>query len=338
MQFLKVNKGTSFSSICNKVGLRNVEQLLALNGLTRSPNIGAQYIAKCSQIVSQTAQNVDWGRKAIILNSFVESADVFEKCALADEDEWKIIDKLGSFKDYLKVPESIKLPHSNDVLGDGIHVSRLIYDKCMKQLKDPPHQIDPANFNEYSSIKPSKILDYKTASQSEGDPFQWFHLPWGDLTLYSSLSDSSIDFPVYPNELEDERVANYDTMPEMLYQYEPWQVYKSSGPRSVPLSFDMHRDMWSGDHRDGKCNELIRFCQANCYPQYKGSAVNPPRVSFYIKGQCLISGVITDVRTTWDGPIGLDGYYLHCVLNLNIIEISETKLDFDTVKNKPIIG
>ena len=53
-------------------------------------------------------------------------------------------------------------------------------------------------------------------------------------------------FPVYPEELDDGVVANYEDMSEMLYQYEPWKVYKSSGPREMTFTFNFHRDMWSG--------------------------------------------------------------------------------------------
>ena len=96
--------------------------------------------------------------------------------------------------------------------------------------------------------------------------------------------------------------------------------------------------MWSGDHRDGKANELIRFCEACCYPEYNGSAVNTSTVTLIIAGKPLIRGVMTDVSTTWSGPIGLDGYYLECELRISITEVSDKPLNYSYVKSREIIG
>ena len=147
-----------------------------------------------------------------------------------------------------------------------------------------------------------------------------------------------MDFPVYPEELSESTLANYTQMPELLYQYEPWQLYQSSGPRSITFTFHFHRDMWTGDHRDGKANQLIRFCEANCFPEYNGSAVNIPIATMYIKGQAFISGVVTEVTKEWSGPLGLDGFYLECTLGISITEIAPQPLNYSTVRRLPLIG
>ena len=100
----------------------------------------------------------------------------------------------------------------------------------------------------------------------------------------------------------------------------------------------MHRDMWSGDHSDGKANELIRFCEACCYPRFNGAAVNSGTVTLYIKGQPLISGIIEDVTVHWDGPILQDGWYGHFTLEITITEIASRALNYDVVKSMPLIG
>ena len=96
--------------------------------------------------------------------------------------------------------------------------------------------------------------------------------------------------------------------------------------------------MWTGDHRDGNANKLIRSCQANCFPQYDGSLVNVPVVTMYIHGNNFITGIMTNCKVKWDKPIGLDGFYLMCELSLTITEISPEPLNYDTVKNKGLIG
>lgn len=344
MQFLKISSSLTLTELSDLVGDRNVDYILAANRLNRVPNIGQAFQRICDQAIDSyiTSDSDDaWKQQMTILNTFTQDSDVFETAALSSPSDWALLRTLGTFPNMLKIPESITLPDSVDILGNGKCVSKVIYSKTMKCLQLYPHTINPAIFNEYSTIKPSKLinpLDNSNLSGNTGDPFQWFKLPWGDITLYSSLDGTNIDFPVYPEEFEDSRSATYGTMPDMIYQYEPWQVYESSGPRAVNFKFDMHRDMWTGDHRDGKCNELIRFCEANCYPEYSGSLVNTSLVTLYIKGKALITGVMTEVSTSWDGPIGLDGYYLHCVLQISITEVSQQALNYSTVKNKSLIG
>lgn len=338
MQFLKISDNLTLSKLGDTVGLRNVDSILNLNSLVRSPNIGQQFKSLCSSIIGDTrsSEAVSFQTKQTILNTFTSDYDVFEAAALQSADGWKILSKLGTMPKMLRIPETITLPDSVNILG-GTHepISRVIYEKAMGFLKSEM-DIDPVIFNEYSSRKSSQIMD----TTSYSNPIQWFKLPWGQISLFSSLSGDSMDFPVYPKAFEDGVHATYDTMPDLLYQHEPWQIYKSSGPRSNVYEFDMHRDMWSGDHRDGKCNELIRFCQANCYPKFQGAAVQTATVTLYIAGEKHITGIITDVKVSWDeeSPIGLDGFYLHLVLSLSITEVSDEVLTYGTVLQKGLIG
>lgn len=341
MQFFKVTKETKLSDVSQIIGSRNVDHLLAVNDLPRTPRIGQAMYDRCQELMNggankarKSVQNVSWQRKSTVLNTFCQDSDVFEMAALSSESAWRVLDALGTLPMYMKVPESVKLPDSTAVIGNGVGVSKDTYRSAMNMLQTPPHYIDPVIFNDYSAANSVAML----SGGGTSDVFEWFRIPWGEVTLYSALGGDSMDFPVYPEEYEDSRVANYTTMPDLIYQYEPSQIYTGSGPRQNKFSFTMHRDMWTGDHRDGKCNQLIRFCEANCYAEYNGSAVNTPRVTLYIGGKSLISGIMTDCTVSWDGPIGLDGWYLHCTLTFNIIEVSEQALNYKTVRNLPLIG
>lgn len=332
MQFLKIDSNTRLTDIINIVGRRNVQAVLHNNGLSYSPNIGAQFIDMCNQAITETDE-VDWQRKLSVLNQLTTDSDVFEKAAMSDSSDWKLLSSKGTFSKHLKIPEYVTLPNSTQVLGDGIHISDAVYNKTKESLQNPPHIVDPSIFNSYSVITAKELVQ----SAARPDPFQAFKIPWGDVSLYSSLSNESMDFPVYPEEMSDKRVANYTTMPDMLYQYEPWQIYTSSGPRTNTYSFMFHRDMW-GNHMEGGANKLIRFCEANCYPEYNGSAVNTSKVTLLIKGKPVIRGVMTDVSTDWEGPLGHDGFYLVCKLSLTITEVSEEPLSYSTIRRKRIIG
>lgn len=338
MQFLKIEESTTLAELGNRVGERNVDSILAANNLKRIPQVGKKFMSNCASITSE-AKDVEWKQMSAILNSFSGDSDVFEAAALLGTTGWKLLANAGTFPNRLKIPDSITLQDSTDILGsNNTGVSNVIYNKAMTQLKTDPHTIDPQIFNEYSTIKQSGSIDSNSNPVTYTDIFEGFNLPWGKILLYSSLAGETIQFPVFPEELGDEKVANYTTMPDLLYQYEPWQVYQSSGPRANTYTFKFHRDMWTGDHRDGKANDLIRFCEANCYPEYNGSAVNAGTVTLYIGGSALISGVMTSVKTDWSGPIGLDDWYLYCELSISITEVSQSTLSYSEIRNKTLIG
>lgn len=325
----------SLSELSDAVGSRNVDSVLNLNSLNRSPNIGKQFSNLVNNMMSNT-NDVPSQRKATILNTLTSEADVFETAALQSNNDWKVLDSLGTMPGMLRIPDSITLPDSVSMLGGTNNpISKNIRELAVTSMNETGY-VDPSIFNEYSSRKSSQIMDTTTVSNA----VQWFNLPWGEISLFSSLSGNSIDFPVYPKGFDDGIHANYDTMPDLLYQYEPWQIYKGSGPRTVTYDFDIHRDMWSGDHRDGKCNELIRFCQANCYPKFQGASVQTAAVSLYISGEKHITGIMTDVKVAWDeeSPIGLDGFYLHLNLSLTITEVSDEALTYETIQQKGLIG
>ena len=333
MQYLTISQDTTLSELSSRVGNRNVETFLAINQLERSPNIGQQFFSKVRDTIHSN-NPVTWQRKSTILNKFSGDSDIFEEAALLDNENWKTLDAFETFPDKLKVPETITLPSSADIIGNGIGVDDVVYRNTMSLLSSYPHVVDPGIFNQYSTIQNAQITKQVNSSSST---ISWFNIPWGDITLYSSLAGSGVDIPVYPEEIEDSIKANYTTMPDLLYQYEPWYVYESSGPRSNTYTFHMHRDMWTGDHRDGKANELIRFCEAACYPEYNGSAVYSDIVTLYVKGSALITGILTGVNVKWSGPIGLDGFYLEFELSLDITEISTQALSNSVMRRKSLI-
>jgi hypothetical protein len=334
LQFLKISSSTTLSDLADTIGDKNVSNTLAINGLTRTKYIGKQFAEKCKNVI-ETADNVTWERQSAILNRFTSDSEVFEEAALQSQSGWKVLSNVGTFKGAIQLPDSVELTNSTDIIGGGDTVTKTIYEKVMNSLSNAPHYVDPAVFDNYQSVSPVSLA---TTQKSSGNIFEMFNIPWGDITLYDSLAGESIDFPVYPETLQDARNASYTTMPDVLYQYEPWQIYTGSGPRTQSYTFHFHRQMWTGDELDGKANELIRFCEACLYPEYNGSAVNTATVKLYVKGSTLISGIMSDVTVAWDGPIGQDGWYLECTLELTITEVAEQTLSHDVVKNFSLIG
>ena len=225
----------------------------------------------------------------------------------------------------------------NNSSSQSSPVNSITYRTVMLQLR-LNQSIDPAVFNEINtSPAVSGDVDPYLNIGNSNNPMSW-NLPWGKIQIYSSLLDKVVDIPAYPEEFETSRTANYTNMPDLIYQYEPWLAYQDSGPREQSLTFHLHRDMWTGDHRDGKANELIRFCEANTFPRYNGSAVLAPTVKIYIAGQTFISGVLTQTNIRWRGPIGLDDWPLDFDLSLTIKEVSEIALNIDSVSKFGLVG
>lgn len=346
MQFLAIKDSLKLSELSGIVGARNIDSILNLNQTPRVPNIGQAFKNTCNNVINTYKQptpsgevpTVSWQRKQSLLNQLSTSSDVFEVAAMQGEDGWILLSELSTLSSHLRIPESVVLPDSADVIGNNVPVSNTVYTRVMEDLSRPPHTINADVFGEYSTIRPS--LSAYSGGADSGAAFSEFQIPWGKVSLYSSLSDDSRDIPVYPEELSDKKTATYTQMPDMLYQYEPWQIYTGSGPRSNSYTFNFHRDMWSGDHtiEVGGANDLIRFCEANCYPRYQGSAVYTSLVTLYINGKDLITGVMTDVSVDWSGPLGQDGWYLMCKLVITITEVATEALNYDAIRTKPLIG
>jgi len=337
MQYLKIDKTLSLSKLASIVGERNVDTVLNANSLDRSVDIGQDFISRAVKLAEDEVVTT-YQQKLNIINQFVGDSDLFEKAALSEEHAWATLTYYNSFPDAMRVPEDVHLNPAEGVLGNGEPIPDRVYNACVESLKTT-HSIDPSIFAIYNaSFSGGSYGIAANPDHAIGTPFQYFKFPWGEVSLYSTLDDKMIYFPVYPKGFEDGYTANYEDMPEMLYQYEPWKVYKSSGPREMSFTFHFHRDMWTGDHRDGYANNVIRRCEANCFPEYDGSLVKVPLVTLYIHGQNLITGVMTSCKKTWERPIGLDGFPLVCELTFSITEVSPEPLNYTTVKNKGLIG
>lgn len=114
----------------------------------------------------------------------------------------------------------------------------------------------------------------------------------------------------------------------------PIYSYQSSGPRTLQLSFDLHRDMMFQINKgisnakvalgDDYVDTLIKDLQACVLPDYDGTAkaVNPPVVALRIGDDIFIKGVITsNLGITWRYPILSNGKYSNMNINLSISEI-----------------
>ena len=157
-QYLKIKETTRLSDISDIIGYNNTQYLLAANNMTWQPNVGRQFYQLQSQTISDS-DDVSWQRKSTILNTLTDSTDVFETASLMSESGWKVLSGLNTLPNTLKIPDTISVPSSTDIIGDGLPIGRRTYEEAMNGLTTPPHTIDPAIFNDYSTIKSSQIID-----------------------------------------------------------------------------------------------------------------------------------------------------------------------------------
>lgn len=114
----------------------------------------------------------------------------------------------------------------------------------------------------------------------------------------------------------------------------PIYSFQSAGPRTLQITFDLHRDMMFQINKnisnaklavgDDYIDTLIKDLQACVLPDYDGTAkaVNPPVVALRIGDDIFIKGVITsNLGITWKYPILSNGKYSNMSINLSISEI-----------------
>lgn len=114
----------------------------------------------------------------------------------------------------------------------------------------------------------------------------------------------------------------------------PIYSFTSAGPRTVQVTFTLHRDMMfqinkgvsdaKVDLGDDYVDTLIKDLQACVLPDYDGSSksVNPPIVALRVGNDIFIKGVITsNLGITWNYPILSNGKYSNMIINLTISEI-----------------
>ena len=133
-------------------------------------------------------------------------------------------------------------------------------------------------------------------------------------------------FPGYPESFSDTRQSNF-TSQNPLGRSEPFQIYQNSGPRTVSVTFKMHREMlddsrtagMSNPPGEGKIDLLVTALQASTYPLGYMSHI-PPKVRLVIGNSCDITGVISGtVSTDWSDTI-IDGRYQMVSVSFSVTE------------------
>ena len=154
-----------------------------------------------------------------------------------------------------------------------------------------------------------------------------------DCYLYISHLDDGFQYwqlPGYPDEVSDDMRSTFsDTT--ALGRSAPVYTFSSSGPRSVQISLNFHRDMFEDmpsnvTPRDGedKAESFIHALQAIAVPKYNLSnkAIEPPLVAVRLGREVFIKGVVTSgISITYGKPILVNEKYATMRVQFTVSEV-----------------
>lgn len=164
-------------------------------------------------------------------------------------------------------------------------------------------------------------------------------IPLPNNYIYISHLDSLGDefkfwyLPFYPDNITDNMQSSFSET-TALGRSAPVFTYGNSGPRSIQLSFQLHRDLVD-DINMGKSNvklgrgedyvdNLIHALQSIAVPKYNLSnkAVEPPLVAIRLGNEIFIKGVVTGgIGVTYNKPILSNDKYAQVTITLSIYEV-----------------
>lgn len=154
-----------------------------------------------------------------------------------------------------------------------------------------------------------------------------------DNYIYLYHLDEFIVIPSFPDSLNDQMSVTYNSSTPMS-RSAPIYSYSHSGPRSLQINLDLHRDMmkqinWQVSNAtvatgDDYVDTLIKLVQAAALPTYGASEkmVDPPMVAVRFGNDVFIKGVVTGtVGVTYQLPLLENEKYAHVSVSFNVEEI-----------------
>lgn len=164
--------------------------------------------------------------------------------------------------------------------------------------------------------------------------------------IYLYHTKTFILIPTYPERVSDSMSANFSpTTP--LARTAPIQSYTGSGPRTIQVSLDLHRDLMTQintgasnalktiyqsmgmdtskeTYADDYVDVLIKQIQQIAYPNYNDAArqVDPPQIAVKFGDDIFIKGVVTgNVTLEYSGPILRNNKYAMVTIGFTVTEI-----------------
>lgn len=154
-----------------------------------------------------------------------------------------------------------------------------------------------------------------------------------DNYVYLYHVDQFIILPTFPESVTDTMNVNFNKSTPMS-RSAPIYSYSDSGPRSLQVNIDLHRDMMSELNYkksnatvqlgDDYVDTLIKQLQAAALPAYSSSEkmVDPPIIAVRFGNDIFIKGVVIGaVSVTYSLPILDNDKYAHVSVSFTVEEI-----------------
>lgn len=172
--------------------------------------------------------------------------------------------------------------------------------------------------------------------------------------IYLYHTDEYFIIPQYPDSLQDSLKSTFASQ-NALSRTAPVFSYSNSGPRSMQITLNLHRDMMNSYNTKGsnvKINMtgdagndyvltsitddyidiLIKKLQAIALPRFKASqkSINPPRVAIRFGDEIFIKGIVDGgITVTYELPLLENNKYAMVSIVFNVTET--TPYDADSV-------
>lgn len=162
-----------------------------------------------------------------------------------------------------------------------------------------------------------------------------------DNYIYLYHTDTLIAIPTYPETIDDTMSVKFNSA-DLLSRSAPIFSYSNSGPRSLTISLNLHRDMMNSVNtsmsnlnvpdidKEDYIDILIKQLQAAALPRYAAAEkmVNPPVIAVRFGNDIFCKGVVvSSVSTTYSGPILRTDKYAVVTINFQISEIDPYDAD-----------
>lgn len=158
-----------------------------------------------------------------------------------------------------------------------------------------------------------------------------------DNYIYISHLDKGVNkfwrLPCAPDTIQDSMSSTFQST-TALGRSAPVFTYSNSGPRTVQIELQLHRDMMDEVNigvssaelgfEDDYVDSLIRALQAIAVPKYNLSnkAVEPPLVAMRLGSQIFIKGIVNSaIALEYGLPIRSDGKYAQVRLSFQVTEV-----------------
>ena len=154
-----------------------------------------------------------------------------------------------------------------------------------------------------------------------------------DCYLYISHLDEEFKYwqlPGYPDEVTDQMNSTFQEN-TALGRSAPIYTFSNSGPRTIAINLNFHRDMFEEMPsnvvpREGedKSESFIHALQAIAVPKYNLSnkAIEPPLVAVRLGREVFIKGVVTSgISVTYGKPILTNEKYATIKVGFTISEV-----------------